>query len=137
MTISSPTKLLILDQDTLGENFLKQMLFPNGYEVIKVFSSTEGIFTSQSMKPDVIIINIMQPSENGWNLCQKLREFSQAPILVLAPVSNPNSIAHWLDAGADDYLAKPISAEVLVAHLQKLTRRTKFSQKSTQISIFH
>jgi DNA-binding response OmpR family regulator len=137
MTISSSTKLLILDQDALGENFLKQMIFPNGYEVIKVNSSVEGIITSQSMELDVIIINIMQPSENGWNLCRKLREYSQAPILVLAPISNPNSIAHWLDAGADDYLAKPISAEVLFAHLQKLTRRTKLSQKSAPVSIFH
>jgi DNA-binding response OmpR family regulator len=137
MTISSPTKLLILDQDTMGENFLKQMLIPNGYEVIKVSSSAEGITTSQAMEPDVIIINIMQPLENGWKLCRKLREFSQAPILVLAPVSNPTSIAHWLDAGADDYLTKPFSAEVLIAHLQKLTRRTRLSQKVSSLSIIH
>ena len=136
MTIHSATKLLILDQDTLGENFLKQMLLPDDYEVTKVNSSKEGITSSMDLKPDVIIINIMQPSETGWKLCRKIREFSRAPILVLAPLSNPNAIAHWLDAGADDYLTKPFSSEVLIAHLQKLTRRTKLSQENTPLSMF-
>jgi DNA-binding response OmpR family regulator len=128
MEIPPTTRLLVIDQDTLGENFIKQTLNPNGYEVFKVNSSTEGIQTSQSWNPDVIIINILEPSTNGWKLCRKLREYSQAPILVLAAVSNPNSIALWLDAGADDYLTKPFSSEILVAHLQKLTRRFNLKQ---------
>lgn len=136
MTISTSTKLLVLDQDAMGENFIRQMLNPYGYEVIKVSSSAEGVHLSRSWEPDVIIINIMQPSVNGWKLCRKLREYSQVPILVLATVSDPNSIAHWLDAGADDYLTKPFSSEVLVAHLQKLTRRTKLTRNSTPISLF-
>jgi DNA-binding response OmpR family regulator len=118
-----PTKLLVIDQDTFGENFIKQTLNPNGYDVIKVNSSSDGIQTSQTFNPDLIIINIMQPAVNGWKLCRKLRQYSQAPILVLAAVSDPNSIALWLDAGADDYLTKPFSSDILVAHLQKLTRR--------------
>lgn len=91
--------------------------------------------TSQSIEPDVIIINIMQPSASGWKLCRKLREFCQAPILVLAAVSDPNSIAQWLDAGADDYLTKPFTFEVLNAHLQKLRRRSDFSRKNNSVSI--
>jgi DNA-binding response OmpR family regulator len=137
MTIASPKKLLILDQDTLGENFLKQTLNPNGYEIIKVNSSAEGIVTSRSWNPDVIIINILQPAANGWKLCKRLREFSQAPILVLAAVSDPSSIAHWLDAGADDYLTRPFSAEMLVAHLQKLTRRTKIIQNTPSLTLIN
>jgi DNA-binding response OmpR family regulator len=64
-----------------------------------------------------------------------LRKVSQVPILVLATVSDPNSIARWLDAGADDYLTKPFSSEVLVAHLQKLTRRTKLTKNNTPLSL--
>ncbi len=130
-----PTRLLVFDQDTLGESFLKQMLNPDGYEVIKVSSSAEGLLTTRSCDPDVIVINLMQPPVNGWKLCRKLREVSQVPILVLAAVSDPNSIARWLDAGADDYLTKPFSSEVLVAHLQKLTRRTKISHKTQRLSL--
>ena len=131
----SPTKLLVIDQDTLGENFIKQTLSPNGYDVIKVNSSADGIQTSQSWNPDLIIINIMQPAVNGWKLCRKLRQFSQAPILVLAAVSDPNSIALWLDAGADDYLTKPFSSDILVAHLQKLTRRFTLKQNNPSLTI--
>jgi DNA-binding response OmpR family regulator len=129
-----PTKLLVIDQDTLGENFIKQTLNPNGYDVIKVNSSSDGIQTSQTYHPDLIIINIMQPAANGWKLCRKLRLYSQAPILVLAAVSDPNSIALWLDAGADDYLTKPFSSDILVAHLQKLTRRFNPKQQNPSMS---
>jgi DNA-binding response OmpR family regulator len=124
MNVSPAMRLLLIDQDILGENFLKQILNPNGYEVKKVNSSAEGIQVSQTWQPDIVIINLMQPAVNGWMLCRRLREHIEVPILVLAAVSDPNSIAHWLDAGADDYLTKPLSSEVLIAHLQKLTRRS-------------
>lgn len=133
MTIPPSTKLLVIDQDVLGENSLNQILNPNDYEVIKVNSSKDGLLSAQTCIPDVIIINIMQPSSNGWKLCRKIREYSQAPILVLATVSDPNSIALWLDAGADDYLTKPLSTEMLIAHLQKLTRWTKERQNSLSL----
>jgi DNA-binding response OmpR family regulator len=135
MLIPAPTRLLVIDQDTLGENFIKQSLNPDGYEVIKVNSSSEGIQTTQSWNPELIIINIMQPAVNGWKLCRKLRQYSQAPILVLAAVSDPNSIASWLDAGADEYLTKPFSSDILVAHLQKLTRRFNLKQNHPSITV--
>jgi DNA-binding response OmpR family regulator len=128
MSSPAPTKLLVFDQDSLGENFLMQMLTPDGYDVIKVSSSAEGLVASRLLEPDVIVINLMQPPVNGWKLCRKLREYCQVPILVLAAVSDPHIIAHWLDAGADDYLTKPFSSEVLIAHLQKLTRRLRVIQ---------
>jgi len=135
MQIPSATRLLIIDQDVLGENFLTQSLIPVGYQVVKVNSSMDGIQTTKTWNPDVIIINIMQPAVNGWKLCYKIRECSQAPILVLAAVSDPNSIAHWLDAGADDYLAKPFSSDILYAHLQKLTRRSQLKQDQPSLAV--
>lgn len=137
MSSPAPTKLLVFDQDTLGENFLKQMLETDGYEVIRFSSSSKGLLASRSLEPDVIVINLMQPPVNGWKLCRQLREFSQVPILVLAAVSDPHIIARWLDAGADDYLTKPFSSEVLVAHLQKLTRRLKIIQNPSQVRVLH
>ncbi len=135
MTIGISTRVLVLDQDTLGENFLNQLLTQDGYEMIKVRSSTESLDISRTWKPDVIIINIMEPSSNGWKLCKKMKEHSQAPILVLAGFSDPNLIARWLDAGADDYLTKPCSSEILTAHLQKLTRRTRLLQNHSSFSL--
>ncbi len=137
MALPEPTRLLVLDQDTLGENLLNHMLQPGDYQVIKVSSSAEGLLASRSRQPDVIIINLMQPSANGWKLCRRLRQVSQVPILVLATVSDPNSIARWLDAGADDYLTRPFSSEVLVAHLQKLTRRTRLVNNHPPVSFLN
>jgi DNA-binding response OmpR family regulator len=134
MPIRSATRLLVIDQDVLGESFLKQSLKPGGYDVVKVSSSREGIQTSQTWNPDVIIINLMQPAVNGWKLCQLIRTYSQAPILVLATISDPHSVALWLDAGADDYLAKPCSSDMLIAHLQKLTRRCAFKENHSSLS---
>ena len=101
MTVSLPTRLLVFDHDALGENFLNHMLDPENYEVIKVSSNTFGLLTSRTREPDVIVINLMQPSTDGWMLCHKLRQISQVPILVLAAVSDPKSIARWLDAGPE------------------------------------
>jgi two-component system response regulator MtrA len=137
MTIAIPIKLLVLDQDALGESFLNRILIPHGYEIYNVSSSAEGLLTSRSWNPDLIIINIMQPSEDGWKLCRRLKEYSQAPILVLAAVSDPISISRWLDAGADDYLTRPFSSEMLVAHLQKLTRRIGYPQNYSPFSLLH
>ncbi len=130
MPIVPNMRVLVFDQDALGENFLNQTLSSNGYNTIKVNSSAEGLTTSKSWNPDVIIINVMQPHANGWKLCRRLREYCSAPIIVLANISDPNMIALWLDAGADDYITRPFSSEVLFAHIQKLTRRIKLTQNN-------
>ena len=125
MSIHSALKLLVIDQDSLAGNFLKQVLNPDDYHIFNVSSFSDAISTTHTSHPDVIVIYIMQASSNGWNLCREIQEQSQAPILVLAGISDPNSIAQWLDAGADDLLTRPFSSEVLVAHIQKLIRRSK------------
>jgi DNA-binding response OmpR family regulator len=130
MTIALPMRILVLDQDPMEVNSLKQILDPSHFEIIKVNSGTEGILSTQTWNPDVIIINTMQPSDTGWKLCRRIREYSQAPILVVAAVSEPNMVALWLDSGADDYLSRPFSSEILVAHLQKLTRRLRLTQSN-------
>jgi DNA-binding response OmpR family regulator len=131
MQISSTKRLLVIDQDVIGDSFLTQTLGPSGYQINKVNSSSEALHTSQNWNPDMIIFNLMQPSTNGWQLCSKIREYSRAPILVLAAVSDPILIAHWLDAGADDFLTKPLSADILIAHIQKLTRRSSINRNLT------
>ncbi len=135
MTFNSAIRLLVIDQDTIGENILGQSLNPSAFEVMKVNSINDGLQTSQTWYPDIIIINILQPSAYGWKLCGKIREYSQVPILVIATVSDPLSIAMWLDAGADDYLTRPFSLDILIAHLQKLTRRSIIMHNQPKLSI--
>jgi len=61
---------------------------------------------------------------DGWQVCRSVRAFSNVPILILSAINDPGMVASALDAGADDYLVKPVPSAILVAHLNKLIRRT-------------
>jgi DNA-binding response OmpR family regulator len=69
----------------------------------------------------------MMPGMNGWQVCSEVRRFSSVPILILSALDNPGHVASALDAGADDYLVKPVPSGVLVAHINNLTRRTSIN----------
>jgi two-component system KDP operon response regulator KdpE len=65
----------------------------------------------------------MMPGMDGWQVCAQVRSFSAVPILILSALDSPGMVASALDAGADDYLVKPVPVGVLIAHLNTLTRR--------------
>jgi len=64
------------------------------------------------------------PEMDGWEVCEHIREFSEVPILILSALGSPGSVARALDAGADDYLIKPIHASLLASRLRTLVRRS-------------
>jgi len=74
--------------------------------------------------PDVVILDLMMPDMDGWQICKAVREFSQVPIIILSALNDPSMIASVLDAGADDYLTKPTPSRVLIAHINRLINRT-------------
>ena len=73
----------------------------------------------------MITLDLMMPDMNGWQVCKAVRGFSQVPILVLSALDSPGMVAAALDAGADDYLIKPVPSSVLLAHINKLVRRAR------------
>ncbi len=83
----------------------------------------------------------MMPGMDGWQVCSEVRKFSSVPIVIFSALDNPGLVASALDAGADDYLVKPVPSGVLIAHLNKLTRRTdmnngnKYKPQTAPISI--
>jgi DNA-binding response OmpR family regulator len=84
---------------------------------------------------------LMMPGMDGWQVCNQIRSFSKVPILVFSALDSPGMVASALDAGADDYLVKPVPSGVLIAHLNKLTRRPgmnngdKYKPQTAPISI--
>ena len=66
---------------------------------------------------------LLMPEMDGWEICKEVRSFSQVPIIVLSALNDPSMVASVLDAGADDYLTKPTPSRILVAHINRLTRR--------------
>lgn len=124
------TRVLIVDDDVEMTDLLKIILEPDTFEVFSANSGQEGVKLARELKPDVIILDLMMPVVDGWQVCTEIRNFSSVPILVLSAMSKPNMVARALDAGADDYLLKPMPSSVLIAHLKTLTRRARAEQEA-------
>ena len=117
-------KLLVIDDDSAVTDLLSLLLKSNGFEVAATNNSTEGLGMIRDLSPDVIILDLMMPEMDGWQICKAVREFSQVPIIILSALNDPSMIASVLDAGADDYLTKPTPSRVLIAHINRLINRT-------------
>lgn len=119
-----PIKLLVIDDDTAVTELLALLLKSHGYDVMAVNSGEEGVIALREKNPDLIILDLMMPEMDGWGVCKAVRAFSTVPIIILSALNDPALIASILDAGADDYLTKPTPSSVLVAHVNKLVRRS-------------
>ena len=116
-------KLLVIDDDTAVTDLLSLLLKSQGFEVIATNNSSDGLSMIREMQPDLVILDLMMPEMDGWEVCRAVRQFSQVPIIILSALNDPSMIASVLDAGADDYLTKPTPSRVLVAHINRLTKR--------------
>lgn len=116
-------KVLIIDDDINSTDILQITLENYNFEVSSTTIPDQGIKAVREQQPDAVILDYMMPVMDGIKVCQAIRKFSQVPILVLSVIDQPNIIAKVLDAGADDYLVKPVAGNVLQAYLKKMSRR--------------
>ena len=117
------TKIFVIDDDTAVTDLLSVLLTSQGFEVWATNSSTEGLTYIREKTPDLVILDLMMPEMDGWEVCRAVRAFSDVPIIVLSALNDPSMVASVLDAGADDYLTKPTPSRVLVAHINRLVNR--------------
>jgi len=125
---ASFTKVLIVDDDNDTTDLLKIILAPSDFDVVTANSGEEGIELARKFKPDVMVVDLLMPGMDGLEVCKEIRKFSSIPILVLSAVGKPGITEQALNAGADDYLIKPMNKNVLVASLNKLARRAHAEQ---------
>jgi DNA-binding response OmpR family regulator len=116
-------KILVIDDDPAMTELLRLLLLPTQSTVITANSGCEGVELAQSEHPELIILDLMMPEMDGCQVCQAVRKFSDLPIMILSALDNPGMVAKALDAGADDYLIKPVPSGVLIAHINNLVRR--------------
>ena len=119
------TKVLIIDDDTLLTNFLTDSLSLGSFEVFVASSGMEGIKIIHQVQPDVVVLDLMMPGMNGWEVCKAIRGFSQVPILILSAVIDHELVMQALDNGADDYIIKPVATNVLASRLRRLTQQAR------------
>ena len=119
-----PTKIIVIDDDTAVTELLSVLLTTHGFDVQATNNSAEGLNMIRDNEFDLVILDLMMPEMDGWAICKEVRAFSQVPIIVLSALNDPSMVASVLDAGADDYLTKPTPSRVLVAHINRLARRS-------------
>jgi len=129
MVNHSPYKILILGKDKIQKALLQSSLESNGFSVCNIEIETSEIHAVKQCNPDVIIL-YSNSTNNEISVCKRIREISNIPILVLSSLNKAGMVEKTLNAGADEYLLKPISDNILFAHLNTLSRRSRVEKEA-------
>jgi DNA-binding response OmpR family regulator len=119
-----PTKILVIDDDIAITELMSMLLKTHGFDVIATNSGVEGVRLVKEKNPNVVLLDLMMPDMDGWQVSKAIRTFNNVPILILSAINDPSMVASVLDTGADDFLVKPVPSSVLVAHIRKMVRQT-------------
>ncbi len=121
----SPAKVLIVDDEPEIKELINLYLTREGYEVLSAGSAATAVNATRDNNPDLIILDILLPDQNGIDTCQELRELTKAPILFVSCKDEDQDKIQGLQAGGDDYITKPFSPGELVARVNAHLRRNK------------
>jgi len=129
-------RILIVDDEPRYLRLLEANLRTDGYDVITAQDGLQAIEVFSSNPVDLILLDIMMPKLDGFATCQRIREFSNVPIIVLTAKGEERDRVRGLDLGADDYLVKPFSATELLARVRAVFRRAQVSADVGQARYF-
>ena len=128
--------ILIIDDDADLARIVQLSLDREGYQTVIATSGLEGLQEAYRVQPNLVILDIMMPGMDGWEVCRRLVEISNVPILMLTAKGTEADIVKGLQLGADDYLTKPFSVAELVARVQALLRRAASESQTDRSSVF-
>lgn len=124
--------VVVIEDDPLIRLPLMEALRDYGYTVFTASDGKTGLETVLARQPDMVILDILLPEMDGWEVCKAIRRTSVVPILMLSSLNEEVDRILGLELGADDYLTKPFSTRELVAHIKALLRRVEFGTPKTQ-----
>jgi len=129
----SGTHVLIVDDELSVRRFLRTALRAEGYQVSEVATGEEAIHSAVQSTPDIIILDLGLPDISGVEVTQRLRDWTQTPIIILSVRDSEADKVEALDAGADDYLTKPIGVGELMARIRTALRHAKTSEGNESV----
>ncbi len=131
-------KLLIIEDDPTAMRLIEYALKQRGYQVLATRNGLEGIITAQKEEPDLIILDIMLPGIDGFEVCKRLRtgvQTSRIPILIVSAKIQKEDINTGFRAGADDYLCKPVSPSEIITRVENLLLKRSSGQPRSIVFI--
>ncbi|HMA33084.1 MAG TPA: response regulator transcription factor [Chloroflexia bacterium] len=123
-------RILVIDDDANITSFLKRALSYEGYLVDTAANGTEGLARALEQAPDLVVLDVMMPGLDGYEVAHRLRAGGPQPILMLTARDAVPDRVQGLDSGADDYLVKPFALDELLARVRALLRRTEPATRS-------
>jgi len=116
--------VLLVDDEQRMLDLLALYLTPHGYKCIKKTSGMDALTFLENEQVDIVLLDIMMPEMDGWATCEKIRELSSVPIIMLTARSAKEEVVKGLKKGADDYVSKPFNEEELLARMEAVMRRS-------------
>jgi DNA-binding response OmpR family regulator len=130
-------RILIADDEPAIRKFVRANLEARDYETLLAVDGSEAIGTMEKELPDLVILDIMMPRIDGFDVCRQIREWSQVPIIILSARGAEIDKVKCLEMGADDYITKPFGIEELMARVKAIMRRAKASNESAGLPEYH
>ena len=125
-------RVLVIDDEPQIQRLLRIALESKGFEVFLAASATEGLQSIQSVRPDIIILDLGLPDRDGRSVLAELRTWSTIPVIVVSVRDLESDIVGLLDSGADDYVTKPFNVEELFARMNAALRRIRPDARETK-----
>ncbi len=129
-------KFLVVDDDAIMRQLVKQILIRAGGETYTAQDGLEGLKKFQSYQPDLVILDVTMPSMSGWEVCQNIRQDSNVPIIMLTSLGHEKDILRGFEQGADDYVTKPFNSNILRARIQAVLRRAETATEDNNVDIY-
>lgn len=126
-------KVLVVEDEKAIADILEYNLGKDGYEVRAVYTGDEAVEAAKAFEPDLILLDIMLPGIDGFNVCRQVRQYMDCPIIMLTAKDAEIDKVLGLELGADDYVTKPFSTRELLARVKAQLRGRTFGAKEKQV----
>ena len=118
-------RILIVDDEERMVRFIRLNLEHDGFQVLEAFNGTQAINKIRSNLPDLVLLDVMMPDMDGFEVLRIIREVSRVPVIMLTAKGEEEDRVRGLEMGADDYITKPFSPRELVSRVRAVLRRTE------------
>ena len=130
------TRILVIDDDVNICELIRLYLEKEGYEVLSVYNGKRGLECFSEFTPNLVVLDIMLPGADGWQVCREIRKISNIPIIMLTAKGETFDKVLGLELGADDYMVKPFEPKELVARVKAVLRRYEHKDFDSQEVVY-